>query len=587
MSPSREAAPSARLLTALGALCVALTGLNLWLGLAYGARAQLFVVSDVAVGACFAATGVAAWRLRPRSRIGLLMLILGIALLIDNPYGFALPAEMPGRQLIILVGEPVYWLQYALAAHLFLSYPSGQLKEPIERRMITASYLLAIIGGVFLLMTRTDSFICGHWCGQLTSHQLEVQARSAVMLAWTGLATIVIAVLVSRFIRSGPRQRYHEGFALAVAGLTVFLFMALFVITMIGADGGDEDGPANTGVLHAVMSWTAVIAMPVAFLVGLLRERLEFASVGDLVGGLKQVTPDTVEAALSQTLRDPTLRVAFPTTSGWLDVSGHHYNPPSDGSRSLALLGDPPFAALVYDPTLAEHRDLLNAAASAARLALDNARLYAEVRAQLDEVRSSRQRLAAAADEERQRLERDLHDGAQQRLLGVGLKLGVLRGRLDGTAEQTMVNELEQELRTAIRELRDLAQGIRPAVLTDQGLAPALAGLTRRAGVRVDLDMRLAKRLDPTIEVTAYYVVSEALQNVVKHTHNAAVHVSAIHEAGRLIVEVADEGPGEASMLAGTGLRGLADRVEAVGGCFEINSPPRGGTLIRAELPCA
>lgn len=159
------------------------------------------------------------------------------------------------------------------------------------------------------------------------------------------------------------------------------------------------------------------------FLVGLLRERLEFASVGDLVRTLEQVGAGTVEAELGRALRDPTLRVAFPTTDGWLDVSGLPYEPPDDGNHSVTPLGgDPPVAVLVHDPALAENRELLTAAGAAARLALDNARLHAEVRAQLVEVRASRQRIAA--DSERQRLERDLHDGTQQRLLGVGLALG-------------------------------------------------------------------------------------------------------------------------------------------------------------------
>jgi signal transduction histidine kinase len=250
-------------------------------------------------------------------------------------------------------------------------------------------------------------------------------------------------------------------------------------------------------------------------------------------------------------------------------------------------LGEPPVAVVVHDPALAERSELLEAAATAARLALDNARLYAEVRAQLGEVRASRQRIAAAADMERQRLERDLHDGAQQRLLGIGFMLGVLRTRLSNPTDQEMVHELEQELRTAIAELRDFAQGIRPAILTDQGLAPALAGLARRSRVRVSLDVRLTERLDPVVESTAYYVVSEALQNVTKHTDDAGASVLAVHENGRLIIEISDDGHGGASVRDGTGLRGLVDRVSAVGGALQVKSPPDGGTRVRAEIPCA
>jgi signal transduction histidine kinase len=236
---------------------------------------------------------------------------------------------------------------------------------------------------------------------------------------------------------------------------------------------------------------------------------------------------------------------------------------------------------------LTDDRELLQAAATAARLALDNARLYAEVRAQLAEVNASRQRIVTAADAERRRLERDLHDGAQQRLLGIGFTLGLLRRRLTGSADRDLVDELERDLRAAITELRDFAHGIRPVLLTDQGLAPALCELARRARLRVSLDVRLTARLDPVVEATAYYVVSEALQNVVKYTNDARVCVSALQQDGRLILEITDDGPGGASTLRGSGLRGLGDRVSAVGGRFDVDSPPGGGTTVRARLPCA
>jgi signal transduction histidine kinase len=243
-------------------------------------------------------------------------------------------------------------------------------------------------------------------------------------------------------------------------------------------------------------------------------------------------------------------------------------------------------AVLVHDPALLEDRALLDTAATAARLALDNARLYAQVRAQLEQVRASRLRIAAAADMERQRLERDLHDGVQQRLLGIGFTLGVLRTRLDSPADQEMIGELEQELRAAIGELRDFAHGIRPAILTDQGLAPALARLARQSRVRVSLDLRLHDRLDSVVESTAYYVVSEALQNITKHTDDARACILATHQHGRLIIEISDDGPGGASVQSGTGLRGLCDRVSAVGGSLQVSSPLGGGTRIRADMPC-
>jgi signal transduction histidine kinase len=397
------------------------------------------------------------------------------------------------------------------------------------------------------------------------------------------MIAITMAVLMWRLVmQATPRQRRALGLMTAAATVTMILVAASLFATL--GSGGSQG--AASGFLSLATGWAAVVGLPVAFLTGLLRQRLAFASVGSLVSKLEHVSADKVEAALGEMLRDPTLQVAFPVGDKLLDVSGQIHEQPRDGSRTVTPLGNPPVAMLVHAPDLADDQELLDAAACAARLALDNARLHADARAQLTEVQASRQRIAAAADSERQRLERDLHDGAQQRLLGVGLALGVLRTRV-GDTERQMVDEMEQELRTAIAELRDLAHGIRPAVLTDQGLAPALAELARRSRLRVTANVKIEGRLNPMIEATAYYVVSEALQNVVKHASTANVKVSAVHGPVQLVVSVTDDGPGGARPHAGTGLRGLADRVEAVGGHLKVQSPLGHGTLVHAELPCA
>jgi signal transduction histidine kinase len=503
------------------------------------------------------------------------MLILGIVILSANPNGFALPAHLAYYSWIMFSGGLLYWLQFPIAGQLLLGYPSGRLRRGShERRLIVASFLLAIAGGACvqaLQITGADP-------------HLYTRTRAVVMVAWVAVAAMAAGLLVRRMIVATPRQRRQDVLGLAAASLAIAVFAGIFIVllTIYGVTANQT----SSAMLHAGLAWTAIIAVPIVFFAGLLRERLAFAAVGDLVGKLENVGADRIEAALGEALHDPTLRMAFPTRDGLLDVLGLGCDPPPDGSRAVTPLGEPPVAVLVHDPALLGDRELLDTAATAARLALDNARLYAQVRAQLEEVRASRLRIAAAADMQRQQLERDLHDGAQQRLLGMGFMLGVLRTRLDSPDDQEMVRELEQELRSAIGELRDFAQGIRPAVLTDQGLAPALAGLARRAGVRVSLDLRLRDRLDPVVESTAYYVVSEALQNVTKHTDDARACVLAIHDGGRLIIEVSDDGQGGASIQAGTGLRGLTDRVNAVGGCLEVRSPPGGGTTVRAEMPC-
>jgi signal transduction histidine kinase len=550
-------------------------GFDVWWGLAYDVRPRLSLVSDIALGVCFVIAGTAAWRLRPRSRTGALMLLLGVMLLLANPYGFHVAPGAPGAMVVEIAGEPMYWLQFAVAAHLFLSYPSGRLRRgSAEHRFVAACYVLVLLTSAAVLILSTDRELRSDWYDLI---------HAIVLATWICLGGLAVVLLICRVLRSSPRRRRQEAFALVAVGSAITLFAAVFATTL--AVGGDKRGDTMIAILHTWMAWTGVIAVPVAFFVGLFQERLAFASVGVLVRRLENVGPDTVEAALAEILHDPTLHVVFPIRDGFLDVDGRSYVPLDDSASARTPVGAPPTAILIHDSYLAEDRQLLDAAAAAAGLALDNARLNAEVRAQLDEVRASRHRIAAAADVERQRLERDLHDGAQQRLLGIGYMLGALRTRLDDPGDRQLVSELELELRGAIGELRNVAQHIRPAVLTDQGLGPALASLARRSPIAVTLSVSLRKRLDPVVEATAYHVVSEALRHVADHSEDVNVCVSAMEEAGWLTVRVTDDHV-SASGDGRTGLLELADWVNAVDGSWEVTHPSGGGTTIAARLPC-
>jgi signal transduction histidine kinase len=226
---------------------------------------------------------------------------------------------------------------------------------------------------------------------------------------------------------------------------------------------------------------------------------------------------------------------------------------------------------------------LLEAAGSAARLALENTRLHAELRAQLAELRASRRRIVSAGDAERRRLERDLHDGAQQRLLALGLALQLLR---DHDSDPQLLEQAETELQEALHELRDLARGIHPSILSEQGLAAAVRSLTARA--QIPISTRIGdERYPQAIESAAYFVVAEGLANVAKHSDAKAAQVSIDRCNGRLVIEVTDDGRGGAESLAGGGLQGLADRVGALDGQLTLASEAGRGTTIRAEIPCA
>jgi signal transduction histidine kinase len=244
-------------------------------------------------------------------------------------------------------------------------------------------------------------------------------------------------------------------------------------------------------------------------------------------------------------------------------------------------------AALVYDASLADERKLVEAVIAAAGIALKNERLAAELRARVGELKASRARIVGAGDEERRRLERNLHDGAQQRLVALGMQLRLLESRIrtDPAAAEAQVVSAASELAISVDELRELARGIHPAVL-DHGLTVALESLAARSTVSTAVSVDLLERLPEVVEVAAYFVASEALANVAKYAEATSVRINVSRTAGDALVEVADNGVGGADDEAGSGLRGLADRVEALGGQLWVNSPLGSGTTVSAVIPC-
>ena len=239
--------------------------------------------------------------------------------------------------------------------------------------------------------------------------------------------------------------------------------------------------------------------------------------------------------------------------------------------------------------TLPEVREHVRTVGAAAALALENERLDAELRAKIDELRASRERMLRIGLEERRRLERDLHDGAQQRLVSMALNIRLARAKLneDPLAADGLLAGAGEELDAALAELRELARGIHPAVLSDRGLGTALETLASRAPVPVELANLPADRLPEAVELAAYFVVAEALTNVAKYANASHATVDVARENGRLVVEVADDGIGGADPESGTGLRGLADRLAVLEGRLEIDSERGRGTTIRARIPCA
>jgi signal transduction histidine kinase len=311
--------------------------------------------------------------------------------------------------------------------------------------------------------------------------------------------------------------------------------------------------------------------------------------LADLRGG--RAAPEEIEGVLGAALGDPGLELHYwlPESEAYADRWGRPVDEAHEDGRARLPVhrAGAPLAIVLHDPALDARPDLRAGVVEAAGLAIEIARLRVELRRQLDEVDASRARIVAAGDEERRRIERDLHDGAQQRLVTVGLALRHVQHELDPEAERTgaALDGAVSQIGLAISDLRELARGVRPARL-DDGLAAALHELGGRAALPVEVSAA-AERFPAGLEAAAYFVACEALTNAVKHAGATRAAIRTHRHDGRLVVCISDDGVGGATASGGSGLTGLADRVHAHGGSLTILSPPGAGTALTAEFPCA
>jgi signal transduction histidine kinase len=541
---------------------------------------------SVAAAWSFLLAGLVAWIRRPRNRLGALMVATCFALL-ARQYRYS--HDDIAFSVFFLLGE----LGWALFAHVSLAYPYGRVADRLERAFLRVAYVVAV---VFPLATLV--FYGGEerlrYLDPLPRENplLVVDSPRAVeflqdafgLTAYAVLGTMFVVLVLRKFWIASPRAR-RVYLPLLIAAVAAALWAVLNGILTF-----DESPPA---FVHDLFWWqiASLVALPLAMLWGLLRARLARVHVGELVVHLEQTSVDGLRDELALALEDPTLELGLwiPDRGIYVEPAGGELAVPDGASRAVTYVEHEgaPLAVLVHDPTLREEPKLVEAVAAAARLALVNARLHAEVRSQLETVQESRARIAAAADEERRRIERDLHDGAQQRLVALALELRSAQRQLDANDETDVARLLAStadELQVAVEELRELAQGIHPGILTQGGLAHALEALAARAPFPVAVDAT-AERFSPEIEATAYFVACEALTNAVKHAHASRASIEARREDGLLVVEVADDGRGGADD-GGTGLRGLSDRIEARGGRLVVRSAPGSGTRVRGEIPC-
>lgn len=333
---------------------------------------------------------------------------------------------------------------------------------------------------------------------------------------------------------------------------------------------------------------------PLGLLVGALRLRGGTgAAIALMAGPAGPPRGADLESTLQRALDDPTLQLLHAgPDGGWLDSAGWPTTlPAGDGDRAVALLEREggPIGAIVHDATMLDDPALVRTVGAAVALAVDNERLQDDLRLQLEEVRASRARIVEAGDAERQRIERDLHDGAQQRLVALAVSLRTIRARLGADAPAPVVSELNAAgdlVKAAIGEVRELARGLDPSILRAAGLAAAIESLADHSPIPVRVTIDLDSRLPAKAETAAYFVAAEALANAAKHSAASAVTVTANRTGDVLNLEVVDNGRGGA-LVEGSGIRGLADRIAAVGGTLTVASPPGAGTRVAASIPCA
>jgi signal transduction histidine kinase len=552
---------------------------------------RIDAAAHIAVAWTYLVAGLIGWSRRPQSRVGPLLVAAGFALLVRR---FQYSDDSALFTAAFALGE----LSTAFIAHAILGYPTGRLQSASERVLITLGYVLVVAFPLATLAVYDPSQSCLFYCDSqhpprsllllYGNHDLFQLTRYGFRVVVFGALGLAFLVLVGRKLLRASRPRRRMLAPVLVAGL------AAAVRVVSEAALAFE---AHSEATRRMLFWWQIAAqavIPLALLVGLLQARLARLSVADLLLELQRSPPSAIPAALRRTLGDPSLDVAYwvPELESYVDMAGQPSAlPDQDPNRAVTLLsrGEEPIAALIHDPALEEVPVVLGAAGAAAGLALENARLEAELRAQLAAVRESRARIVTAGDTERRRIEQDLHDGAQQRLVALALGLRAAQHRFGDQLFPEIRHLFDRsvdEIQTAIEELRELAHGLHPALLTQGGLAAALPDLADRSPIPVEVLSAPPERLAEDIEATVYFVACEALANVAKHAGASHATLSARREDGGLVVEVADDGVGGAAIGDGSGLRGLVDRVEAKGGSLHVISPLGEGTRVVGRIPC-
>ncbi len=542
----------------------------------------IVTVISAGIGASFLLAGLAAWRRWPASRLGLLFTVTGYTWIL--PSMAHLPYALP-----FTVGNLISNVYAAALAHLALAWPTGRLRSRFECGLVIAVYGWNTLQSlVSMLFWNPAASGCGPGC---PANLLLISDTPGIERVFDAIS-IPVGLSLSAVVLTLIFRHWWQARGWSRRAMVALVWISVAVIALsVTQTVASNLNLADSSLLLWGIAPVILLAGPAIFVVSTLLARTARGAVGTAIVDLQPgASPEMLRDALARALGDSTLQLAFRVNDGtsYLDTAGRPVDPdqlePGRALTELAASG----AVLVHDQGLEQEPQLVRLTASAASMALEHARLQAEVQAQLEQVRASRARIVEAGDAERRRLERDLHDGAQQRLVTLSLALGMAREQAAGAdpALRSLLESAGKEAREALIELRELARGIHPAVLTETGLSGALQALAERSAVAMTIAAVPTGRFPATVEATAYFVVSEALANVAKHALTDAAVVTIRQLPGLVTVTVSDDGAGGARPEGGTGLRGLADRVASVGGVLRVDSPPGAGTRLEADIPC-
>jgi signal transduction histidine kinase len=549
-------------------------------GKAFNAALFLFV------GWSWVGVGLFAWWRRPDNRFGVLMTTVGFAY-------FLSVLTAADASWLFSVGVLLSSVYLAVFVHMLLAYPDGRLGSQRLRRVVAAGYALSIIGPAPTLMFATRDQVN---CDDCPDSAFQI-TRSSTLFTVFDVATSALAVALVGYVLYVVIKRFQEATLAQRRAMAPVIWSGVSLLVLLAGSltSMAVDGPEAVGNVTYFLSLVFFALTPYAFLFGLLRSRvLQAGAVTELLHRMSEGSDRSgLRELLSTALGDRSLQVIYwlEDKRRWVDAEGKPAALPDDDDPARAVTRvereGRAVGAIVHDRALCEDPELVGSVAAAAGLSIENERLQAQLRARVEELRASRARIVEAGTAERRRLERNLHDGAQQRLVALSLTMRLAQSKLrkdPDTAEQLLTGAHE-ELARALEELRELARGIHPAVLSDRGLEPALEALAGRSPVPVQLAGTPRERLPPAVEAAAYFVIAEALTNVVKYANASQARVEVSRGNGHAIVEVADDGCGGADPDRGSGLRGLADRISALDGTLELRSPQGAGTLLRAEIP--